>query len=147
MCKRGVNTDKRYLLILWGILLFVFVVSYALTSIVRYRMAILFASILLLPALYRLLCGYGSPSSPMGEGLSKEGGDGYIIRDIPWDGLNGDRDSLFLPICARCKKIRDQDGIWNHLEEYFRMHFYIDFSHSICPECSERLYQRTFNNR
>ncbi len=145
MCKRGANTDKRYLLILWGVLLFVFVVSYAVTSIDRYRMVILFASILLLPALYHLLCGYSSPSSPMGEGLSKEGGDEYIVRDTTWNDPHKEREGLFLPICARCKKIRDQDGIWNHLEEYFRMHFYIDFSHSICPECSERLYQKTLN--
>lgn len=135
MPERDADPRQMHLFILWVILLSTFVISYAVTSIVRYRMAILFVSILLLPALYRLLSGYCSPSSLKGESLSKEGGDGYSIRDTPWNALNVDRDGLFLPICSRCKKIRDQYGIWNHLEEYFRMHFYIDFSHSICPEC------------
>jgi two-component system cell cycle sensor histidine kinase/response regulator CckA len=45
-----------------------------------------------------------------------------------------------LPICAACKKIRDDHGYWQQLEVYFQEHEHIDFSHGICPECTERLY-------
>jgi two-component system cell cycle sensor histidine kinase/response regulator CckA len=45
-----------------------------------------------------------------------------------------------LPICASCKKIRDDHGYWQQLEVYFQEHQHIDFSHSVCPECAERLY-------
>lgn len=45
-----------------------------------------------------------------------------------------------LPICASCKKIRDDHGYWQQLEVYFQQHEHIDFSHGICPECSARLY-------
>jgi len=45
-----------------------------------------------------------------------------------------------LPICASCKKIRDDKGYWNQLEEYLKMHSEAEFSHSLCPECSDKLY-------
>jgi len=45
-----------------------------------------------------------------------------------------------LPICASCKKIRDDHGYWQKLEVYFQQHEQIDFSHGLCPECTGRLY-------
>jgi len=48
--------------------------------------------------------------------------------------------SGLLPICAACKKIRDQDGSWQTLEVYIRDHSNADFSHGICPECRRNLY-------
>ncbi|MEN8141532.1 MAG: PAS domain-containing protein [Thermodesulfobacteriota bacterium] len=45
-----------------------------------------------------------------------------------------------LPICASCKKIRDDKGYWKNIETYIRSHSEADFSHSICPECAARLY-------
>lgn len=45
-----------------------------------------------------------------------------------------------LPICASCKRIRDDSGYWQQLEVYFKQHQDIDFSHGICPECTDRLY-------
>lgn len=42
-----------------------------------------------------------------------------------------------LPICAVCKKIRDDQGYWNQLESYLHNHSGIDFSHGYCPECAE----------
>ncbi len=44
-----------------------------------------------------------------------------------------------LPICASCKKIRDDKGTWNHLETYLQSHSKAAFSHSYCPECADRL--------
>jgi|GEM_PF-7007068 len=46
----------------------------------------------------------------------------------------------FIPICATCKKIRDDKGYWNRLEAYFEAHSDASFSHGICPECTEKLY-------
>ena len=48
--------------------------------------------------------------------------------------------SGLLPICASCKKIRNQSGQWQVLELYIRDHSQADFSHGICPECRARLY-------
>lgn len=48
--------------------------------------------------------------------------------------------SGLLPICASCKKIRDDKGYWNQIEAYIAEHSKAEFSHSICPECSQKLY-------
>jgi len=45
-----------------------------------------------------------------------------------------------IPICAGCKKIRDDQGYWNQVEVYVRDHTEAKFSHGLCPECLERLY-------
>ena len=44
-----------------------------------------------------------------------------------------------LPICAKCKKIRDDEGFWNQVEGYIAKHSNIRFSHGLCPECAEDL--------
>ena len=46
----------------------------------------------------------------------------------------------FLPICANCKKIRDDEGYWQRIEKYIEDRSDAQFSHSICPECSKQLY-------
>lgn len=45
-----------------------------------------------------------------------------------------------LPICASCKKIRDDQGYWNRLEVFIHEHSEAEFTHSICPECMKKLY-------
>ncbi len=45
-----------------------------------------------------------------------------------------------IPICASCKKIRNDKGYWNQIEAYIRKHSEADFSHGICPDCAKRLY-------
>ncbi len=45
-----------------------------------------------------------------------------------------------LPICAGCKKIRDDKGYWNILESYIEKHSDVTFSHGVCSECSDELY-------
>jgi K+-sensing histidine kinase KdpD len=44
----------------------------------------------------------------------------------------------FLPICSKCKKIRDQEGSWRELEEYISAHSNTLFSHGYCPECARK---------
>lgn len=46
----------------------------------------------------------------------------------------------FLPICAHCKKIRDDDGYWQQLEKYIQDHSDARFSHGICPDCIAKHY-------
>jgi hypothetical protein len=48
--------------------------------------------------------------------------------------------SGLLPICASCKKIRDDKGYWNQIEAYIQSHSEAEFSHSICPACAKKLY-------
>jgi PAS domain S-box-containing protein len=48
--------------------------------------------------------------------------------------------SGFIPICASCKKIRDDKGYWKQVEEYIHDHSEAEFSHSICPDCAKKLY-------
>jgi hypothetical protein len=45
-----------------------------------------------------------------------------------------------LPICASCKKIRNDKGYWEQVEVYIRDRSEAEFSHAICPDCSVRLY-------
>lgn len=45
-----------------------------------------------------------------------------------------------IPICSFCKKIRDDEGAWNQVEEYVHEHTEASFSHGVCPECVHRHY-------
>jgi hypothetical protein len=51
--------------------------------------------------------------------------------------------STLIPICANCKKIRDENDNWVSNDEYFTKNYDAKFSHSICPTCFEKLYPRT----
>jgi CheY-like chemotaxis protein len=48
--------------------------------------------------------------------------------------------SGLLPICASCKKIRDDKGYWNSLEGYISQHSEATFSHGLCPDCTQRFF-------
>jgi two-component system, response regulator PdtaR len=54
--------------------------------------------------------------------------------------------SGLLPICASCKRIRDEEGGWRQIEEYIAVHSEADFSHGICPQCAHRLYPEVYKN-
>jgi len=45
-----------------------------------------------------------------------------------------------VPICASCKKIRDDRGYWEEVEAYVTRHTDAQFSHGICPECAQKIY-------
>lgn len=49
-----------------------------------------------------------------------------------------------LPICASCKKIRNQDGYWQPVETYIEEHSEAQFTHGICPDCATRLYPEMY---
>ncbi|MCG8569692.1 MAG: response regulator [Spirochaetes bacterium] len=45
-----------------------------------------------------------------------------------------------LPICSSCKKIRDDQGYWNQVDEYMKNHSDLEFTHTLCPDCMVKLY-------
>jgi hypothetical protein len=48
--------------------------------------------------------------------------------------------SGLVPICAHCKKIRDDRGYWTQVEAYIQEHSQARFSHGVCPDCMKKLY-------
>jgi hypothetical protein len=81
----------------------------------------------------------------------------WIVRDISArKALEAEKDTLLseletalgtvrtlegiLPICAGCRKIREQDDSWSPIDTYVRRHTGVAFSHSLCPDCVQRLY-------
>ena len=55
--------------------------------------------------------------------------------------------SGMLPICAACKKVRDDQGYWNQIETYIRKHSKASFTHGICPDCAKKYYPEFDLNR
>lgn len=53
--------------------------------------------------------------------------------------------SGLLPICASCKKIKDDKGYWNQIEGYIRDHSEAEFSHGLCPDCAKKMYSQFLN--
>ncbi len=53
--------------------------------------------------------------------------------------------SGLLPICASCKKIRDDKGYWTQIESYISKHSDTQFSHGICPDCAKKLYPELYD--
>lgn len=51
----------------------------------------------------------------------------------------------FIPICANCKDVRDDEGYWQKIEQYISEHSKAEFSHSICPKCIKVLYPELHN--
>jgi PAS domain S-box-containing protein len=48
--------------------------------------------------------------------------------------------SGYLPICASCKKIRNDEGYWQQIETYIKEHSEAEFTHGICPDCKKIYY-------
>ena len=51
-----------------------------------------------------------------------------------------------LPICARCKKVRDQDEMWHQVDRYLSKNLDLDFTHGLCPDCARELYPQYSDN-
>lgn len=47
-----------------------------------------------------------------------------------------------LPICASCKKIRDDSGYWDSVEDYFKKHLDITFTHGLCADCENDIMKK-----
>ncbi len=56
------------------------------------------------------------------------------------DRLGATRMRGLIPICASCKKVRDDEGCWQPVEDYVHRHTEAEFTHGICPDCVNRLH-------
>jgi PAS domain S-box-containing protein len=65
---------------------------------------------------------------------------GRLVRELEASLANVKRLSGLLPICASCKRIRDDRGYWQQVEAYVSDHSEAEFSHGVCPECANKLY-------
>ena len=54
--------------------------------------------------------------------------------------------SGMLPICCRCKRVRDDQGYWQQIEDYVRQHSEADFTHGYCPECAKAALGESFGD-
>eukprot|EP01156_Anaeramoeba_ignava_P007199 Anaeramoba_ignava/a351015_14.p2 GENE.a351015_14~~a351015_14.p2 ORF type:complete len:211 (+),score=9.96 a351015_14:935-1567(+) len=52
-----------------------------------------------------------------------------------------------LPICAKCKKVRDDEGYWQSVEKYISYRTEAKFTHSICPDCLQELYPEYYQKK
>jgi tetratricopeptide (TPR) repeat protein len=77
----------------------------------------------------------------------------YRLKNVELSSMNAKlRDALahvkklqgMLPICANCKKVRDDDGYWQQIEAYISDHSDVKITHGICPECIIKLYGEEF---
>ncbi|MGD0283559.1 MAG: response regulator [Dissulfurispiraceae bacterium] len=85
----------------------------------------------------------------------------FVLNEIKMQKHNEEREKLILdlqdalakvktlsgmlPICASCKKIRDDKGYWNQIEAYISEHSEALFTHAICPECAKKLYPEYYD--
>jgi PAS domain S-box-containing protein len=63
-----------------------------------------------------------------------------LVQDLQGALANVKTLSGLLPMCAGCKKIRDDQGYWQQVESYLEAHSQARFTHGLCPECREKLY-------
>lgn len=63
-----------------------------------------------------------------------------LIRELREAVENVNTLTELIPICASCKKVRDDKGYWNQIETYLSKHTDLTFSHGLCLECATRLY-------
>lgn len=73
-----------------------------------------------------------------------------IVKEALIDKLEKALDEIqtlqgILPICSVCKNIRNDDGYYEQIEEYFHKHSGVDFSHTICPTCVKKEYPDLYN--
>ncbi len=78
----------------------------------------------------------------------------FVLSRIKWDimretQLNNELQAALaevkqlsglLPICAWCKRIRDEEGNWEPMETYITVHSEADFTHGICPDCAQKYH-------
>ncbi len=81
-----------------------------------------------------------------GRPLNGNGGPDYVVAALDVHSMICQAQKelaelrALLPICARCKRIRDDHGYWQSVEAYVAEHYAADFTHSLCPSCRKKLY-------
>jgi hypothetical protein len=91
--------------------------------------------------------GFLKPYNLLFKGLKKTENNLRLERDHLQQALSEIKKlSGLLPICASCKKIRDDKGYWNQIETFIRDHSEAEFTHGICPDCAKKFYQGHLKN-
>lgn len=70
-----------------------------------------------------------------------------LVRELEEALANIKQLSGLLPICASCKKIRDDQWYWNQLESYISAHSDATFTHGMCPDCAKVFYRDYFGTK
>lgn len=86
------------------------------------------------------VAGFYGIASDITERKKKELAIRELIASLGESNSNVKTLKGFIPICANCKKIRDEDSNWEAVEEYITRHTAAKFSHGICPDCIKLLY-------
>jgi hypothetical protein len=63
-----------------------------------------------------------------------------LIQDLQSALANVKSLSGMLPICAGCKRIRDDKGYWSQVESYIQQHSEAKFTHGLCPDCTRKYF-------
>ncbi len=71
----------------------------------------------------------------------------HLIRELQACLAKTKRLNGLLSICSYCKKIKDDNGVWQQLESYLRSHAEVEFSHGICRECGEKHHPQVFTRK
>jgi hypothetical protein len=70
-----------------------------------------------------------------------------MIKELKGKLKDGKIPDGFLPICASCHKIRDEQDIWHPVTDYLSKHTNLEFSHGMCPDCIKEFYGENAWNR
>jgi hypothetical protein len=76
--------------------------------------------------------------------LIQELQQGRLIEELHSTSIALIEPKALLPICSKCKRIRDDLGGWQRLEKYLVEHSGLHFTHSLCPQCACELYPEVF---
>lgn len=68
-----------------------------------------------------------------------------VIADLQEANLQIKTLTGLLPTCASCKRIRNSQGSWEHMESYIQKHSDAKFSHGLCNECAKKLYPEFYD--
>ncbi len=116
-------------------------VSFEVTGLVI--SILMMAGISLIRPVFEALASSREDLRTMNEELSKLSGEQKTLIARLQEALaNVKTLKGLLPICASCKKVRDDKGYWHQVEVYVRDRSDAEFSHGICPECAEKYYGR-----
>ena len=99
------------------------------------------AGIYLIQPLFRAMASSRQELMDMNNKLSSLSGEQRELIAKLQDALANIRTLKgLLPICASCKKIRDDKGYWSQIEVYVRDHSDAEFSHGLCPDCARKYF-------
>ena len=100
-------------------------------------------SVAIIPKNQKIICSFTDITErKQAENALREAADERekLIKELQYALDNVKTLQGLIPICASCKKIRDDKGFWNQVEGYISQHTDAKFTHGICPDCAKKLY-------